>query len=322
MSSIRNSLHRRNHKERSQLVNRKRLGILEKHKDYVQRAKDFNEKKEKIKRLKQKVVDRNKDEFYFGMVNQRTKNGVHYRDRGNTSLPVDLVKILKSQDEGYLRTIRTKNLKRIEALKTEMLSLVSSVAEEGQLRWTEIETEYQKALQALDLAPTGKRKKNTSGHIIFVEDEDEAKQYSPPDVSSSKMQIDEEEEEYDLGWKRKPTENTSKREEQKPQQEGGPDKKKWNELLSELGDRLQRDTHLRYALRELEMQRILMGKGASKKIHGPQLVKSDQPDMDEMDEDERDAMMAKRIKEKPKRSAPEMSTYKPRVYKFRAERKK
>ncbi|KAG9053744.1 hypothetical protein FS842_007278 [Serendipita sp. 407] len=111
MSSIRNSLHRRNHKERSQLVNRKRLGILEKHKDYVQRAKDFNEKKEKIKRLKQKVVDRNKDEFYFGMVNQRTKNGVHYRDRGNTSLPVDLVKILKSQDEGYLRTIRTKNLK-------------------------------------------------------------------------------------------------------------------------------------------------------------------------------------------------------------------
>jgi U3 small nucleolar RNA-associated protein 11 len=49
------------------------LGILEKHKDYVQRAKDFNQKKDKIKRLKQKVADRNKDEFYFGMVGKQTK---------------------------------------------------------------------------------------------------------------------------------------------------------------------------------------------------------------------------------------------------------
>jgi hypothetical protein len=39
----------------------------------VQRAKDFNSKKEKIKQLKQKVADRNKDEFYFGMVNKQTK---------------------------------------------------------------------------------------------------------------------------------------------------------------------------------------------------------------------------------------------------------
>lgn len=39
----------------------------------MQRAKDFNAKKEKIKQLKQKVADRNKDEFYFGMVNKQTK---------------------------------------------------------------------------------------------------------------------------------------------------------------------------------------------------------------------------------------------------------
>jgi U3 small nucleolar RNA-associated protein 11 len=128
MSSLRNSLHRRNHKERSQLAHRKRLGILEKHKDYVQRAKDFNEKKDKVKRLKQKIADRNKDEFYFGMVNNQTKvrgnqafisraydltiqGGVHYQDRGNVSLPVDIVNVLKSQDEGYLRTAKTANLK-------------------------------------------------------------------------------------------------------------------------------------------------------------------------------------------------------------------
>ena len=73
MSSLRNSLHRRNHKERGQPAHRKRLGILEKHKDYVVRAKDYNSKKERIRKLKQKVSERNKDEFYFGMVGKKTQ---------------------------------------------------------------------------------------------------------------------------------------------------------------------------------------------------------------------------------------------------------
>lgn len=73
MSSLRNSLHRRNHKERGQLAHRKRLGILEKHKDYVLRAKDYNSKKERIRKLKQKASERNKDEFYFGMVGKKTQ---------------------------------------------------------------------------------------------------------------------------------------------------------------------------------------------------------------------------------------------------------
>jgi U3 small nucleolar RNA-associated protein 11 len=73
MSSLRNSLHRRNHKERGQLAHRKRLGILEKHKDYVVRAKDYNSKKERIRKLKQNAGARNKDEFYFGMVGKKTQ---------------------------------------------------------------------------------------------------------------------------------------------------------------------------------------------------------------------------------------------------------
>jgi U3 small nucleolar RNA-associated protein 11 len=72
-SSLRNSLHRRNHKERSQLAHRSRLGILEKHKDYVKRAKDFHSKQDRIKRLKEKAAERNKDEFYFAMVRSKTE---------------------------------------------------------------------------------------------------------------------------------------------------------------------------------------------------------------------------------------------------------
>ena len=78
MSSLRNSLHRRNHKERSQLAHRAKFGILEKHKDYVLRARDYHSKQERIKTLQKKAANRNKDEFYFGMVNQRTNVRVFF----------------------------------------------------------------------------------------------------------------------------------------------------------------------------------------------------------------------------------------------------
>lgn len=74
-SSLRNSLHRRNHKERSQLSHRSRWGLLEKHKDYVLRARDYHAKQDRIKRMKVKASERNKDEFYFAMKNERTEVG-------------------------------------------------------------------------------------------------------------------------------------------------------------------------------------------------------------------------------------------------------
>ena len=36
---------------------------------------------------------------------------MHIQDRGNASLPVDMVKILKTQDENYVRTMRAAGLK-------------------------------------------------------------------------------------------------------------------------------------------------------------------------------------------------------------------
>lgn len=110
-SSLRNSLHRRNHKERSQLAHRAKYGILEKHKDYVLRARDYHSKQDRLNRLRQKAASRNKDEFYFAMKTERTVDGVHVKDRGNTSMPMDMVKLLKTQDEGYIRTIKAVGLK-------------------------------------------------------------------------------------------------------------------------------------------------------------------------------------------------------------------
>lgn len=319
MSSLRNSLHRRNHKERGQLVNRKRLGLLEKHKDYVQRAKDFNAKKEKIKRLKEKVADRNKDEFYFGMVNKKTQGGQHFQDRGNAALPVDIVKVLKSQDEGYLRTTRTTNLKRIDALKAQISNILSFHDREDD-EYLELVDEYADVLEKCGLMVRPQRRRAPTNHIVFVDNEAEARNYIPPQIAENSVESFVKTSPQDLGWK---TTENSKKPAVIPRADVAMSDSPTvlEQLLPELKARLERETHILYALRELEMQRALMGKGASKKIRGPERIESADDRDDEMDEDERDAMIAKRIKEKPK-SAPELSAYKPRVYKFRAERKR
>jgi U3 small nucleolar RNA-associated protein 11 len=72
---------------------------------------------------------------------------------------------------------------------------------------------------------------------------------------------------------------------------------------------MERDQQLRYAERELEMQRLLMGKGRTKKLKGVEVVKEE----GDADEDGEDEDRAVRTSEK---------TYKPRVYKWKAERKR
>lgn len=88
-------------------------------------------------------------------------------------------------------------------------------------------------------------------------------------------------------------------------------------LLKELSARLRRDTQLRYAQREFEMQRLLMGKGARTKLAGVEKVNGDSES--EEDEDEIDARKGRR-RISTKRVDEE--SYKPRVYKWKMERKR
>jgi len=103
-------VHRRNHKERAQPLARAKLGLLEKKKDYILRAKDYKSKKERLKRLREKAAFRNKDEFYWGMIKGKTQGGVHVQARQSSqTMGVDEVKLLKSQDAGYVRLAIAKD---------------------------------------------------------------------------------------------------------------------------------------------------------------------------------------------------------------------
>ncbi|KAG9780836.1 hypothetical protein KCU88_g3620, partial [Aureobasidium melanogenum] len=124
MSSLRNAGARRPHKERSQPQSREKWGLLEKHKDYSLRAQDYNTKKKKLAQLSQKAREKNPDEFAFGMLSQG-KAGLGKHKAASTAtapgpLSHDAVKLLKTQDAGYLRTVAARGRKEIEKLKQEV----------------------------------------------------------------------------------------------------------------------------------------------------------------------------------------------------------
>ncbi|KAL9640333.1 MAG: hypothetical protein Q9164_000336 [Protoblastenia rupestris] len=121
MSSMRNAVQRRNHRERAQPKEREKWGLLEKHKDYSLRAKDYNAKKARLKILRQKATDRNPDEFHYGMLSNKSKQGRKIADRGNPVLSHAAVKLLKTQDAGYLQTMIQKTRRAIERFEGEFV---------------------------------------------------------------------------------------------------------------------------------------------------------------------------------------------------------
>ncbi|RYP61459.1 hypothetical protein DL769_007685 [Monosporascus sp. CRB-8-3] len=192
MSSVRNTFQRRNHRERAQPTERSRLGLLEKHKDYALRAKDHNKKKAQLKALKRKAADRNEDEFYFGMLSRAGPSTVVSKgkrwtgtvdgDRGNRPMDVETVRLLKTQDMGYLRTQRTLALKEVKSLEERVVLLGGSLDPTADGEWEEEDDDDDMMLDGLDdeigPPPSKKFKKTTAEtkkpkKIVFAEDADE-----------------------------------------------------------------------------------------------------------------------------------------------------
>ncbi|KAF2127863.1 U3 small nucleolar RNA-associated protein 11 [Dothidotthia symphoricarpi CBS 119687] len=157
MSSMRNAVQRRNHKERAQPAEREKWGLLEKRKDYKLRAADHRSKKAKLKILSEKARERNPDEFSFKMMSSKVDaKGKKVADRGNTALSMEVVKLLKTQDAGYIRTMLQMARKERVELEQRL------VMEEGEVR----------AVKDRNSGLKGK-------HRVFVENEEEQEEFDP-----------------------------------------------------------------------------------------------------------------------------------------------
>jgi U3 small nucleolar RNA-associated protein 11 len=127
MSSLRNAVKRITHKERSQPQHRSHLGILEKKKDYKERAIQYHNKEDKINNARKKAAFRNPDEFYFGMKNaQVNDDGKHRKTieaeqkEFEAKVGTDTIRIMKDQDISYIRMQRQKDIKKIERLQSSL----------------------------------------------------------------------------------------------------------------------------------------------------------------------------------------------------------
>ncbi|CAL9754962.1 unnamed protein product [Musa acuminata subsp. burmannicoides] len=122
---------------------RKKFGLLEKHKDYVLRARAFHQKEDTLRRLREKAASRNPDEFYFKMVNTRMVDGIHRpKSEANKYTPEELM-LMKTQDIGYVLQKVQSEKKKIERLNS--------------------------ALHTLDHQPENK-------HVYYAEDREEVKE--------------------------------------------------------------------------------------------------------------------------------------------------
>lgn len=153
---MRNATQRRNHRERGQPIERAaRFGILEKHKDYSLRSKNHNENKKRLKILRQKAAERNPDEFSYGMLSSQSRKGRKLADRQNPVLGHDAVKLLKSQDAGYVTTMLQKTKRARARLEQEFVLSQDPSAE------------VQSALS----------NQGKGSHTVFVNNKEEQKQF-------------------------------------------------------------------------------------------------------------------------------------------------
>ncbi|QSZ29470.1 hypothetical protein DSL72_003984 [Monilinia vaccinii-corymbosi] len=220
----------RTYKERSQPEERKKWGLLEKHKDYSARARDFNKKKAQLKALKQKVLEKNPDEFYFGMVNKKgpSKTGKNYTgtvngDRGNQVLSQDAVRLFKTQDLGYVRTMRNKALKEVEELETRTVGI-----------------------------------KGHGKKVVFVENEEEQQEKAGGDDSDMDMLFEFEDDENDYASKVEDTKEDATAKHLRKLQEKEADK-----LEIKLSIARQRLKALTEAEEALDLQRAKMAKSST-----------------------------------------------------------
>lgn len=166
--------------------------------DYSLRAKDHKKKQTVLKSLKQKAAERNEDEFYFGMVSRgkfssgklavgKKWDGTVAGDRGNKALDMDTVRLLKTQDIGYLRTVRNVVAKEVRQLEQKAVIAGAFAGVEGD----DDEEDEDDFDSDEEIAPRKAKPQSKPKKIVFATSEEELQEKLPePEGSDDDMDMD------------------------------------------------------------------------------------------------------------------------------------
>lgn len=222
--------------------------------DYSLRAKDHKKKQTVLKSLKQKAAERNEDEFYFGMVSRgkfssgklaagKKWDGTVAGDRGNKSLDMDTVRLLKTQDIGYLRTVRNVVAKEVRVLEQNAVIAGAFAGVDGE----DDEEEEDDFDSDEDAAPRKSKPQSKPKKIVFAASEEEREEKMPePEDSDDDMDMDDSEQ----------LDNEKDREARKRAQNA-------ERLRTKLRNARKKLKALTDAENELELQRARMAKTAT-----------------------------------------------------------
>lgn len=124
---------RPDHRERSQLQGREHLGLLEKKRDYKQRAQNFHSQQDALQTLKKKAAFKNPDEFYFKMqTTEQTEDGFRRdkdpEDEDEEQTMAEKLK-LDAHDIRYLTMRKKMEDEKIDELKGH-LHMARDISEE------------------------------------------------------------------------------------------------------------------------------------------------------------------------------------------------
>ena len=128
------------------------MGLLEKKKDYKQRANDYHRKQDRIRAMQQKAAMKNPDEFYFGMNSSKVKDGKHRSNEDYRELDPEMVRVMKDQDLSFVRMQQLKDAKKAEKLQASLHLLDSEADQITAKRKHTIFVESKKEAQNFDVA--------------------------------------------------------------------------------------------------------------------------------------------------------------------------
>lgn len=230
MSSLRNAVKRKTHKERAQPAHRRRLGLLEKKSDYKLRANDHHSKQRRLRALHRRADFKNPDEFYFKMVSSKTNDGVHVSDREIDNVDAGVERLVRTQNVAYLRLHESAEARTVEQLRSS-LHFVDSAAQ-------------------------------YNSHTLFLDDEEEAAEFDKAEHFGTTEEFE------DRAFNRPLREAVQsgsllasgdaasvKRDEERR-----------NKSYKELSQRLTRQDKIRTTLDHMQLHKNLSGKGRRSKV--------------------------------------------------------